>query len=93
MTPAARVRLRVRGRVQGVGFRWHIRELGRRLGLAGYVRNEEDGAVLAEAEGPRDLVSTLEAAVRRGPDAARVDVVEVLPPGAAPLPHPFSVER
>lgn len=90
---AARVRLRVCGRVQGVGFRWFVREQGRRLGLAGYVRNEPDGAVLVEAEGPADLVATLEAAVRRGPDGARVEAVDLLPAAAAPLPHPFSVER
>ena len=73
VTPVARVRLRVRGRVQGVGFRWHIRELGRRLGLAGYVRNEEDGAVLAEHE--------VRGAGLAGLGLEAVDVADVVAPG------------
>lgn len=93
MTPSRRVRLRVTGKVQGVGFRWFVRERARRLGLTGYVRNEPDGAVVLEADGPEDLVEALRVAVHRGPEAAAVEAVEVLDAGTAPLPRPFTVER
>ena len=93
MTPSRRVRLRVTGKVQGVGFRWFVRERARRLGLTGYVRNEADGAVVLEVDGPEDLVEALRTAVQRGPEAARVEAVEVLDPGTGLLPRPFNVER
>ena len=87
------MRLRVTGKVQGVGFRWFVRERARRLGLAGYVRNEADGAVVLEVDGPEDLVEVLRSSVQRGPDSARVECVEVLDAQTDPLPQPFSVER
>lgn len=73
----ARARFAVRGRVQGVGFRWFVQDAARRLGLAGWVRNEPDGSVSAEAEGPRDVVERLIAATRSGPPGARVTTVAV----------------
>ena len=48
-----RVRLVVTGRVQGVGFRWFIRNEATSLGLSGTVRNRDDGAVEIDAEGDR----------------------------------------
>ena len=67
----------VHGRVQGVGFRWFVRREARALGLSGWVRNEPGGSVRLEAEGPRDLLRELEAAIRRGPSGSRVDRVDV----------------
>ncbi len=72
-----RLSARVVGRVQGVYFRAFTRNLARALGLTGSVRNEYDGSVHLEAEGPRAALETLLAAVRRGPSQARVDHVEV----------------
>lgn len=70
------VRLVVRGRVQGVGFRYFVvREAGR-LGLAGYARNLDDGAVEVYAEGARARLEALCAELERGPAAARVTRVE-----------------
>ena len=92
-TDQARIRLRITGRVQGVGFRWFVREQARRLGLAGWVRNETDGAVMLEAEGPPELVAELRTAVGSGPPGARVDAVTLLPPGDDALPRTFAVDR
>lgn len=71
-----RKHLLVRGLVQGVGFRWYALEAASRLGLTGWVRNRPDGTVEVEAQGPVSDVEEFAAAMRRGPTAARVDVVE-----------------
>jgi acylphosphatase len=75
--PVQRFTARVRGRVQGVGFRYFVHDRARSLGVAGSVRNLRQGCVWVEAEGPRDRLDTLLAALREGPPAARVDHVEV----------------
>jgi len=67
----------VRGRVQGVGFRWFVEREAHILGIAGWVRNNHDGAVEVLAQGTRDQLSGLHARLREGPRAARVDAVEV----------------
>lgn len=69
----------IRGRVQGVGFRyWTMRE-AIRLGLAGWVRNRRDGSVEALFVGPADVVAEMMAHCRRGPEIARVDGIEDQP--------------
>ncbi|NBC17161.1 MAG: acylphosphatase [Bacteroidetes bacterium] len=70
-----RLSARITGRVQGVGFRHFTRRTARTLGLGGWVRNEADGSVRLEAEGPRSDLEQLLEAVRRGPSAARVEHV------------------
>ena len=75
--PAARLEAVVRGRVQGVGFRWYVIEAAGRLGLDGWVANEADGTVRCVAEGDRAALSALLEALRSGPRGARVDGVEV----------------
>jgi len=67
----------VRGRVQGVGFRWFVEREAHILGIAGWVRNNHDGSVEVLAQGTRDQVSGLHSRLREGPRAARVDAVEV----------------
>ena len=71
-----RARVIVRGRVQGVGFRYDVALRARSLGVAGWVRNRSDGAVEAVFEGPSDRVESLLDWCRRGPAGARVDAVE-----------------
>ena len=71
------VSLVITGRVQGVGFRWYVQRVATALGLAGEVRNREDGAVVVEAEGTRDALEQLVDATREGPAAAIVLAVEV----------------
>jgi acylphosphatase len=66
----------VRGRVQGVGFRWFVEREAHILGIAGWVRNNADGSVEVLAQGSRDQLSGLRSRLREGPRAARVDAVE-----------------
>jgi acylphosphatase len=81
--PLAR-RFLVRGRVQGVGFRWFVEREAHTLGIAGWVRNNPDSSVEVFAMGTRDQLSGLHSRLREGPRAARVDHVEVSE--AAPTP-------
>jgi acylphosphatase len=66
----------VRGRVQGVGYRWFVEREAHILGIAGWVRNNADGSVEVLAQGTRDQLSGLRSRLREGPRAARVDAVE-----------------
>jgi len=65
----------VRGRVQGVGFRWFVEREAHILGIAGWVRNNPDGSVEVLAQGTRDQLSGLRSRLRQGPRASRVDDV------------------
>lgn len=67
---------RVTGTVQGVGFRWMVRDTAVRLGLAGWVRNLPDGDVELVAGGDSGALDELERALARGPRFARVDSVD-----------------
>ncbi|HEY3908341.1 MAG TPA: acylphosphatase [Stellaceae bacterium] len=70
------VRLRVRGRVQGVGYRaWAIETAGT-LQLRGWVRNRADDSVEMLVTGADDAVEAMVEACRRGPPGARVTEVE-----------------
>jgi acylphosphatase len=66
----------VRGRVQGVGFRWFVEREAKQLALAGWVRNNEDSTVECVAAGPEDKVAALRARLEQGPRASRVDRVD-----------------
>jgi acylphosphatase len=66
----------VRGRVQGVGFRWFVEREAHLLGVSGWVRNNADGSVEVLAQGTRDQLLGLRSRLRQGPRAARVDDVE-----------------
>jgi acylphosphatase len=63
----------VRGRVQGVGFRYFVLKRARERGLKGQVRNRPDGAVEAEAEGARQALESWLEQLRLGPTGARVE--------------------
>jgi acylphosphatase len=95
MAPAVR-RYRVEGEVQGVGFRWYVREQARALELAGWVRNEPDGAVVLVASGEATALDTLERQLKVGPRQSTVTDVfrrELTSFDAAGLPSPFLIER
>ena len=84
-------RLIVRGRVQGVGFRYFARDAARLEGLRGTVRNLDNGAVEVEVEGDAEAVLRFERAVRRGPGGARVDDVTVDESPATARFHDFRI--
>jgi acylphosphatase len=69
-------RFLVRGRVQGVGFRWFVEREANILGIAGWVRNNADGSVEVLAMGSGDQLLGLRSRLRQGPRAARVDDVQ-----------------
>ena len=69
--------LRITGRVQGVGFRYALRDEANRLAVSGWVRNRSDGSVEALARGAPHALQALAAWARRGPAAARVAAVQI----------------
>ena len=88
-----RIHLRITGRVQGVGFRWFVVSEGRRLGVAGWVRNNPDGSVELEAEGSSSELASLRTRVAKGPPAARVESVQEMVATTAELPTRFTTAR
>jgi acylphosphatase len=78
VTTIRTVRLRIDGRVQGVGFRYWMEDEARELGVTGWVRNRRDGSVEAAISGDAALVEAMLARCRHGPPAARVGDVAVL---------------
>lgn len=90
---AERLEAVVTGRVQGVGFRWFVRERARTLGLTGWVRNERDGSVRVVAEGPPAALDALEAALRVGSPGAGVREVRAERSAVAEDSDGFRVER
>lgn len=77
-----RVRITVRGRVQGVMYRASTERQARALGLVGWVRNQADGSVVLEAQGPAARVDALARWCHDGPALAAVTSVDLeeLPP-------------
>jgi acylphosphatase len=65
----------IKGRVQGVGFRWFVHREASELDLRGWVRNYEDGDVEVVASGAEPDLAELGASLRKGPRGSRVDRV------------------
>jgi acylphosphatase len=89
----AAIHVAVEGRVQGVGFRWFVRQRAKAGDLAGFVRNLPDGSVEVAAEGDDELVARLRRDLERGPSGARVTAVRELGPLADSLERPFTIQR
>ena len=87
-----RVHAVVRGRVQGVGFRYFARRRALALGLTGWVRNRGDGGVELEAEGDRVALEAFLEALRQGPSASRVSSVDADWRDAPPRHRGFQIE-
>jgi acylphosphatase len=75
----------IRGRVQGVGYRYWLEHQAVAHDLEGWVRNRRDGSVEALFAGPEGVVSNMVASCRRGPSSARVDAVDQRPGDADAL--------
>jgi acylphosphatase len=88
-----RVRVDVRGNVQGVGFRMFVVRHARALGLAGWVRNREDGSVEVEAEGTRESLERLVSDLEAGPVGARVAQVDARWGEGPARHHGFEIAR
>lgn len=67
--------LLVKGRVQGVGFRWYVHREAAEIGLRGWVKNTDEGHVEVVAVGEEDQIAELRAALRKGSRGSRVDAV------------------
>ena len=85
-------RFLVRGRVQGVGFRWFVEREAHTLGIGGWVRNNPDSSVEVFAMGTKAQLSGLRLRLREGPRAARVDNVEEFEAEATPGITKFRIE-
>jgi acylphosphatase len=91
---AARLHVRISGRVQGVGFRWFVREEARRLGLSGWVTNLGSGEVEVSAAGEGASLARLRTALGVGPTGAEVSAVSDVDDGEVKsLPYPFAIHR
>jgi acylphosphatase len=82
----------VRGRVQGVGFRYFVQHAGNRLGLCGDVRNCPDSTVEIIVEGNADKLADFIKQVEVGPPQARVQRVEVMDIPVKGTYRSFSIE-
>ena len=74
--------VRLRGRVQGVGFREGCVEAATAFDVTGWVRNRLDGSVEALLQGPADTLDRMQRWLADGLPAARVDAIEVMPADA-----------
>jgi acylphosphatase len=84
----------IRGRVQGVGFRWYAQREAAELGLRGWVRNRETGEVELVASGAVEDLDDLRAALKKGSRGSRVDniIEHELAESEAEALGPFEIE-
>ena len=82
-------RLMIRGRVQGVGFRFAMIDVAREAGVVGWVRNRYDGAVEAFVQGDAPAVDRVVEWCRRGPPGARVAEMDTSESSVDPTLHDF----
>jgi acylphosphatase len=81
----------VKGKVHGVFYRDRAREMALRLGIVGYVQNNDDGTVTIEAIGAPQHIAQLITWCQRGPQLARVDAVVVQDGGSDECYHTFTI--
>jgi len=75
-TALTRLRVLIRGKVQGIGYRWFVQETAGRMGMGGWVRNLDNGDVELEAEGQPDALKRFLETLKTAHPYARVDSVE-----------------
>jgi len=82
----------VSGRVQGVGYRYYVRQQAQELELAGWVRNEPDGSVKGEVAGEPSRLEAFRDCLERGPSFARISRLDWwVGDGGQSLPFPFAI--
>ena len=87
-----RASFHVHGRVQGVGFRYFVRQQAQDLGLSGWVRNEPDGTVSGCAEGDFSRLEAFREQLERGNGGARITRLDWWAvDGGQSLPCPFAI--
>jgi len=67
----------VRGRVQGVGYRWFVKRQADLFGITGYVKNQVNGSVLIIAQGYEEQLDAFIRVVKKGPDFALITSAEI----------------
>ena len=67
----------VHGSVQGVGFRYFVKQKADLLGITGFVKNQYDGSVYIEAEGEKDPIHEFINICKQGPYYARIDSADI----------------
>ncbi|GIL05959.1 MAG: hypothetical protein BroJett031_24790 [Betaproteobacteria bacterium] len=92
VTPELQQRLRVRGAVQGVGFRPFVYRLATELALDGWVRNDGEGVEIALRGAATDIARFRERLTREAPRLARIDAVEAIEAANDPLEAGFHIE-
>ena len=85
-------RYRVKGRVQGVGFRYFTYQVARSLGVKGWVRNLSSGDVEIHAQGNDESIRAFQSRIESGPPSARVSEVEIEPVSAENVEN-FSIRH
>lgn len=85
-------KIKIKGKVQGVWYRASAQRMASSLGLTGFVRNQPDGSVYAEAEGPEDSIQAFVQWCRSGPELAEVTEVSVVE-GAIQGFEQFQIQR
>jgi acylphosphatase len=76
-----KLKIKIYGNVQGVGFRYEAKFTADKLGIKGFARNESDGTVYIEAEGDEDKLREFLEWCRKGPSLASVAKIESEPGG------------
>ena len=75
MSDTKAYRFIVKGRVQGVGFRWYVVNEANQLNVAGTVKNRDDGSVEVFVQGSMTNIYTLKNLLKKGPSFSRVDII------------------
>jgi acylphosphatase len=91
MKPSKRFFVQVRGRVQGVGFRFFTRRLAEKFDLCGWVRNAGDGCVELEVEGEPDALESFIDRLREGPSSSHISALNLSELPSAGLEKGFEI--